>query len=85
MAVNLPAARIARPARDNSARGPGTLLRLVADRGRTVPDPGWRLAMATALGQLPSGACLTVRDTEGREWCIAPAARATATSFREAA
>jgi hypothetical protein len=84
MAVNLPAARTARPARDNSARAPGTLLRLVAGRGGAVPEPGWRLAMAAALGQLPSGACLTVRDTDGREWCIGPAARATAASFGEA-
>lgn len=80
MVVNLPAARTARPARDNSACVPGTLLTLVADRVRG----GWPLSMAAALGQLPSGACLTIRDTDGREWYVGPATRVNAAGFKEA-
>jgi hypothetical protein len=79
MVVNLQAARTARPAREIGTRMPGTLLTLVADMPQAALE-----TMAAALGQLPSGACLTMRDTGGREWYVGSAARANAASFGEA-
>jgi hypothetical protein len=73
MVVDLPAARV----------GP-RLLMLVDNRARAALDHGWERDVAAALGQLPSGACLTVRDASGREWHVRPAARARAASFDEA-
>lgn len=91
MVVDLAAARAGlRPApggaaRDDGTRMPGVLVTLADGRPGTAPERGWRVALATALGQLPSGARLTVRDSDGREWCVAPAVQARAASFREAA
>ncbi len=44
-----------------------------------------RLALAAALGQLPSGTRLVLRDTRGRNWDVSPACQATAIELREAA
>jgi hypothetical protein len=88
--VDLPVARAglrrvsARPARGNGSRTAGGLLMLVDDGAKAVLERGWELTIAAALGQLPSGACLTVRDPNGREWYVGPAAPATAASFGEA-
>ena len=45
----------------------------------------WRLTLALALSQMPSGSSLVVRDASGRDWHIAPAAPAAIQSLREAA
>ena len=88
--VALPAARAssrrvpARRALGDRAGRPGARLVLVDDEAKAALERGWELAMAAALGQLPSGACLTVRDSEGREWDVSPAARVRAASFGEA-
>jgi hypothetical protein len=57
---------------------------LVDDGAKGTPGGRWELTIAAALGQLPSGACLTVRDSNGREWYVSPAAWAVAASFGEA-
>lgn len=46
--------------------------------------PQQRLALAVALGQLPSGTRLQIGDTNGREWCVSPVHQATAIELREA-
>ena len=90
MVVDFEAARAAlRPAsarapRDDGAGVRGALPVLAGDQARTGLGQGWRLTMAAALGQLPAGACLTVRDSDGREWYVGPAAQVKAASFREA-
>lgn len=58
---------------------------LVEDRANTALDRGYERAIAAALGQLPSGACLTVRDAHGREWQVRPAIQAEGASSGEAA
>ncbi len=89
MVVDLTAARVGlrpasgRAARDDGPRVPGVLA-LVDGRSGMALKRGWRVAMAAALGQLPSGACLTIRDSDGREWYVGPAAPAKAASFRKA-
>jgi hypothetical protein len=89
--VDLPAARAgsrrvsARPARGSGSRTPGRLLMPVDNGAKAALEREWEQAMAAALGQLPSGTCLTVRDSKGREWDVVPAARAVAASFGEAA
>jgi hypothetical protein len=45
----------------------------------------WRLTLALALNQMPSGSSLLVRDASGRDWHIAPAGQAAVQSLREAA
>jgi hypothetical protein len=84
--VNLPVARAglrrvsARLAQGNGSRTAGGLLMLVDDGARAALERGWVLTIAAALGQLPSRTCLTVRDANGREWYVSPAAPATATA-----
>jgi hypothetical protein len=45
----------------------------------------WRLTLALALNQMPSGSSLLVRDASGRDWHIAPAGQAAVQSLRKAA
>lgn len=45
----------------------------------------WRLDLALALKQLPSGSCLVVRDASGREWSISPASQIGSSQLRKAA
>lgn len=62
-------------AASSSGRNTTDLLRTsaVVNRGRKVaPGHEQSQALAMALGQLPSGTCLIVRDMSGREWCIKP-------------
>jgi hypothetical protein len=75
----------ARVARNDGTSVPGVLQALVNGRTKVALEREWRLTMAVALRQLPSGACLTVRDSDGREWYVGPAAQAGVASFREAA
>jgi hypothetical protein len=88
--VDLAAARASlRPASARAARNDGTGVRgvlpvLANGRVKTGLGRGWRLTMAAALGQLPAGACLTVQDSDGREWYVGPASQAKAASFKEA-
>lgn len=83
MVVDLPAAYVglrqasARAARNDATRVPG--------RNKVALESEWRVTMAVALRQLPPGACLTVRDSDGREWYVGPAAQPRAARFREAA
>lgn len=90
MVVDLEAARAAlmsasaRVPRDDGAGVRGVLPVFAGDQARTGLGQGWRLTMAVALGQLSAGACLTVRDSHGREWDVGPAAQVKAASFREA-
>lgn len=51
----------------------------------TAPRGMQSLALAMALGQLPSGTRLVLRDMYGREWCIRPGSRATVIELRGAA
>jgi hypothetical protein len=91
MVVDLPAAYIgikqvsARAARRDGTYVPGVLSALVDGRTKVSLEREWRLTMAVALKQLPSGACLTVRDIHGREWYVGPAAEVGAARFTEAA
>jgi hypothetical protein len=54
-------------------------------RKATAPAAKQSLALAVALGQLPSGTRLVVRDMNGREWCIRPGRQATVIELRGAA
>jgi hypothetical protein len=91
MVVDLAAARAGlRPASGGAARDDGTatagvLLAHADYRRGAAPSRGWRVALATALGRLPSGARLTITDSDGREWDVAPAVQARVASFREVA
>lgn len=59
----------------------------ILDKGRKVAAPGreQNLPLAIALGQLPSGTRLVIRDLSGREWCIRPGGQAAVIKLREAA
>jgi len=75
----------ARVARDHGTSGAGVLKALVNGRTKVALEREWRLTMAVALRELPSGTCLTVRDSDGREWYVGPAAEAGVVGFRGAA
>lgn len=53
--------------------------------GPECPECEQSLALAVALGQLPSGMHLVVRDMSGREWCIKPGRQVSLIELREAA
>jgi hypothetical protein len=89
--VDLPAAYIglkqasARAGRSDGTQMPGVLRALVDGRTKVTMEREWRLTMALALKQLPAGSCLTVRDSDGREWYVGPADQVRSTRLREAA
>jgi len=91
MIVDLPAAYVglkkasARASRRDSASLPGVLSVLAEGRTRVALEREWRLTMALALRELPSGTCLVARDATGREWYIGPAGQAAAQMLRKAA
>ena len=88
MVIDLPAAYAgisqlsARPARNDGTRVPGVLSALVDGRTKVALEREWRRTMAVALRELPSGASLMVRDSDGREWYVGPAAQDRAASLR---
>jgi hypothetical protein len=57
----------------------------VAGHIEVASEGEWRLTLALALDQMPSGSSMVVRDASGRDWYIAPASQAVAHSLREAA
>lgn len=54
-------------------------------RVKVPPAVEWRLDLALALKQLPSGSCLVMRDASGREWSISPASQIGSSQLRKAA
>lgn len=91
MVVDLPVAHVGTgPGSAHAARQDGmgllSVVPVMAEGHINVArEREWRLTIALALEQLPSGACLVVRDASGREWSIGPAGQAVARSLREAA
>jgi len=89
--VNLPAAYVgykkasAQASRQDGTGLLGVLSVLAEGRTRVTLEREWRLTMALALKQLPSGACLMARDASGREWYIGPADQAISHKLREVA
>jgi hypothetical protein len=58
---------------------------LAERRAKAASAIEWRLDLALALKQLPSGSCLVVRDASGREWSISPASQIGSSQLRKAA
>ena len=91
MAVDLPAVYVGlRTASAQASKQDGVIFLGV----RAAPVEGCAMAalererslsLAHALKQLPSGACLMIRDESGREWYIRPADRAMAHRLGRAA
>jgi hypothetical protein len=90
MVVDLPAARVCRKrapvhASLRNRASMTSLPAMVGGPAEEAPEHEWRLTMALALEQLPSGACLVVRGADGREWFISPAGQAASHTLRKVA
>jgi len=88
--VDLPAAYVGAGQASGHASRQGVtglpgVLSLVAGHLDVASEGQWRLTLALALDQMPSGSSMVVRDASGRDWYIAPASQAVARSLREAA
>jgi len=49
------------------------VLSLTGVHAAAAKECEWRLTLALALDQMPSGSSLVIRDASGRDWCIGPA------------
>lgn len=89
MVLDLPAAYVgckaARAARRDMTSMAGVLSAAVECRAKVALEREQRLTVALALKQLPAGACLVIRDMNGRKLYLGPADQPIAIKMREAA
>ena len=91
MVIDLPAAYVgvkkasAHASRRDSSGLAGVLSAVAEGHTKVALEREWRLTMALALRQLPSGLCLVVREANGRGWYIGPADPAITHKLKEAA
>ena len=86
MLLQLPTGRVRATASCRPATGLSSASAPARKDGRASATRSHQcLALAVALGQLPTGRRLVIRDISGREWCISPAREATFIELRGAA
>jgi hypothetical protein len=87
--LELPTRRLERTPASTSRHSAAVLSYASSDTeeryGMTGLESEQNLALVVALGQLPSGMHLVVRDMSGREWCIKPGRQMSVVELREAA